>query len=66
MRYGSTPLDGMAAGKAIMPVWGKMLQNYYKLMGWDENGKPLPLTLTSLDLDFVIPKCDHKTRISEM
>jgi aldehyde:ferredoxin oxidoreductase len=28
-----------------------MVQNYYRLMGWDENtGKPLPETLEMLDL----------------
>jgi len=57
LRYGSMPLDGLAAGKSIMFHWDKMLCNYYKLMGWDENtGKPLPQTLRDLDLDFVIPK----------
>jgi len=57
MRYGSTPLDGMAAGIGIMPHWGKMLRNYYEKMGWDEKkGKPLPQTLSDLDLDFVIPQ----------
>jgi aldehyde:ferredoxin oxidoreductase len=56
VRYGSTPLDGMAAGRSIMPHWDKMRRNYYHLMGWDEmTSKPLPQTLSSLDLDFVIP-----------
>ena len=50
-RYGSTPLDGIAAGRGIMPHWNKMLHNYYKLMGWDENGQPLPETLRSLGLE---------------
>jgi aldehyde:ferredoxin oxidoreductase len=55
-RYGSTPQDGISAGRGIMPHWDKMLRNYYKLMGWDEKtGKPLPQTLSSLGLDFVIP-----------
>ena len=56
-RYGSTPLDGPAAGKSIISHWSEMLNNYYKLMGWDEKtGKPLPQTLRSLGLDFVIPQ----------
>jgi aldehyde:ferredoxin oxidoreductase len=55
-RYGSTPLDGFCTGVGIMPHWDKMLQNYYNLMGWDENGKPLPETLKSLGLDSVIPQ----------
>jgi aldehyde:ferredoxin oxidoreductase len=53
MRYGSTPLDGIAAGRGILPHWDKMLQNYYKLMGWDEKGKPLPETLINLGLEAV-------------
>jgi len=55
MRYGSTPLDGVAAGRAIMPNWDKMLQNYYNLMGWDEKGSPLPETLKTLGLEAIIP-----------
>jgi aldehyde:ferredoxin oxidoreductase len=55
IRYGSTPLDGERAGYGIMPHWNNMLHNYYNLMGWDEEtGKPLPQTLSNLDLDFVI------------
>jgi aldehyde:ferredoxin oxidoreductase len=50
-RYGSTPVDGIAAGVGIMPHWDKMLQNYYRLMGWDEEGKPLPATLKALGLE---------------
>jgi aldehyde:ferredoxin oxidoreductase len=57
MRYGSTPLDGPAAGKGALPQWDRMLKNYYKTMGWDENtGKPLPETLEKLDIAFAIPK----------
>jgi aldehyde:ferredoxin oxidoreductase len=37
-----------------MPHWDKMLQNYYRLMGWDANGKPLPETLASLGLEDII------------
>ena len=59
MRYGSTPLDGVAAGRAIMPHWDKMLQNYYNLMGWDENGKPLPGTLKALELEDTIPHLEQ-------
>jgi aldehyde:ferredoxin oxidoreductase len=51
VRYGSTPTEGPAAGKSVMLHWQEMLQNYYKLMGWDEAGKPLPETLRSLGLD---------------
>ena len=55
VRYGSTPIDGPAAGRGIMPHWDKMLQNYYQLMGWDEKGKPFPETLRSLGLEDIIP-----------
>jgi aldehyde:ferredoxin oxidoreductase len=47
-RYGSTPVDGPAAGKDIMKHWNDMLQNYYKLMGWDQEGRPLQVTLEEL------------------
>jgi aldehyde:ferredoxin oxidoreductase len=57
VRYGSTPVDGPAAGRGIMSHLEKMLRNYYNHMGWDEvTGKPLPQTLSGLGLDFVIPQ----------
>jgi aldehyde:ferredoxin oxidoreductase len=55
VRYGSTPVDGPAAGKDIVSHWPEMLNNYYNLMGWDEKtGKPLPETLKSYNLNFVV------------
>jgi aldehyde:ferredoxin oxidoreductase len=57
MRYGSTPLDGLAAGVGIMQHWDKMLRNYYEKMGWDvTTGVPLPETLRSLGLNEVVPQ----------
>jgi len=53
-RYGSTPTDGLAQGKGIMEHWNEMLKNYYRLMGWDEKGKPLPETLRNLDIGFAV------------
>ena len=54
-RYGSTPVDGPSKGISIMTYWEQMLDNYYKLMGWDrKTGKPLPETLKKLSLDYVI------------
>jgi aldehyde:ferredoxin oxidoreductase len=56
-RYGSALHDGPHAGKSIMPYWDKMVRNYYKLMGWDEEtSRPLPDTLKNLGLDFAIPQ----------
>ena len=55
MRYGSTPLDGVAASMAIMPHFDGMLRNYYDLMGWSEQGIPLPETLKNLSLESIIP-----------
>ena len=50
-RLGSVPVDGPAQGKDIMKDWPSMVQNYYRLMGWDEKtGKPLPETLEKLGL----------------
>ncbi|MFC2070331.1 aldehyde ferredoxin oxidoreductase family protein [Chloroflexota bacterium] len=55
-RYGSTPIDGPAEGRAIMPQWEALRSNYYKTMGWDpETGKPLPETLEKLGLANLIP-----------
>ena len=50
-RYGSTPVDGPAQGKSIMPHWESLRRNYYQQMGWDpDTGKPLPETLERLGL----------------
>jgi len=55
LRYGSTPLDGKAAGIGILPHWDKMVQNYYRHMGWDEkSGSPLTETLSLLGLEDII------------
>jgi len=54
-RYGSVPIDGPAQGKNIMEKWDWMLENYYRLMGWNtETGKPLPGTLERLGLSELI------------
>lgn len=54
-RYGSTPVDGPNKGIEIKPVLEPMLRNYYRLMGWDEEkSEPLPVTLKSLDLEYLI------------
>jgi len=59
-RYGSTPIDGPSKGQTIMPHWEKMLKDYYSLMGWDLEGKPLPETLDNLGLGHVIKDLREK------
>jgi aldehyde:ferredoxin oxidoreductase len=55
-RYGSTPTDGPAEGKAIEPHFQWMKSHYFELVGWDPaTGKPLPHTLKSLGLEKLIP-----------
>jgi aldehyde:ferredoxin oxidoreductase len=54
-RYGSIPVDGPAQGKNIVEKWPWMVENYYRLMGWDpKTGKPLPETLEKLGLKELI------------
>ena len=52
-RYGSIPTDGPTEGKSIAPHFAQMVSDYYSLMGWSENGKPLAETLDALGLDEV-------------
>jgi aldehyde:ferredoxin oxidoreductase len=55
LRYGSSPVDGPAQGKHIMPHWEALRSNYYENMGWDpETGKPLPETLEKLGLAHIV------------
>ncbi|HXZ37296.1 MAG TPA: aldehyde ferredoxin oxidoreductase C-terminal domain-containing protein, partial [Thermodesulfobacteriota bacterium] len=54
VRYGSTPTDGPTKGKNILEKWPWMVQNYFRLMGWDERGKPLSETLEKLGLTELI------------
>lgn len=55
-RYGSTPSDGPAQGKAIQAHFSWMKSFYFELMGWDPaTGRPLPRTLQSLGLEKLIP-----------
>jgi len=50
IRYGSTPIDGPAAGVGIRAAWDEMLANYYGLLGWDEKGVPRRETLKALGI----------------
>ncbi len=51
-RYGSTPVDGPAKGQAIAQHWDRMLDTWYRLVGYDRrSGRPLPETLHALGLD---------------
>ncbi|MFC1903707.1 aldehyde ferredoxin oxidoreductase family protein [Chloroflexota bacterium] len=54
-RYGSQPVDGPNKDKPIAPHFEKMLDLYYKLMGWDrKTGMPLPETLKELGLEHLV------------
>ncbi|HOE17749.1 MAG TPA: aldehyde ferredoxin oxidoreductase C-terminal domain-containing protein [Syntrophorhabdaceae bacterium] len=54
-RYGSIPTDGPAAGRNIMEKWDYIVENHYRLMGWDiKTGKPLPETLKEMGLEDLI------------
>jgi aldehyde:ferredoxin oxidoreductase len=53
-RYSSTPVDGPAKGQSIMDQWDKMVDIWYRDVGYDrKTGKPLPQTLTGLGLDWL-------------
>jgi aldehyde:ferredoxin oxidoreductase len=53
-RWSSTPVDGPAKGISVRPHWDGMMENYYKLMGWDiKTGKPFAETLNKLGLENV-------------
>ena len=55
VRYGSTPVDGPAAGHGIREHWDAIRDNYYEQMGWDvASGMPTLETLAKFDLDFVL------------
>ena len=54
-RYSSQPVDGPNKDKTITPHWEKMMDIYYRLMGWDrDTGLPLPETLKELGLENLI------------
>ncbi|MBI3636015.1 MAG: hypothetical protein HY216_07340 [Candidatus Rokubacteria bacterium] len=54
VRYGSTPHDGPAKGQAVSAQWDKMVDTWYRKVGYDrKTGKPLPQTLRDLGLDWL-------------
>ena len=50
-RYLSTPSRGENAGKALADYIPEVRQEYYRLMGWDDEGVPLPETLRQLGIE---------------
>jgi len=53
-RYGSTPHDGPAVGQSVSAQWEKMVDTWYREVGYDrKTGKPLPQTLKDLGLDWL-------------
>src|SRR5574341_1070366 len=56
-RYGSSPVDGPAKGQAISAHWEKMLDTWYRIVGYDRaSGRPRPETLQALGLERLIPE----------
>lgn len=49
------PADGVCQGKTIGPYLKGMVDEYYRLMGWDvESGRPLKQTLERLNLGYTV------------
>lgn len=46
------PKDGPKKGQTMADTYAETKSNYYKYMGWDEKGCPLPETLKKLGLGF--------------
>ena len=52
---------GPSAGKVITTKrWNKLLSNYYKKRGWNNNGIPLKETLTKLNFDRQLQSMEEK------
>ena len=57
VRYGSTPVDGPAAGHGIHEHWDAIRDNYYEQMGWDvATGMPTPETLRKYGLEEIVSR----------
>jgi aldehyde:ferredoxin oxidoreductase len=54
-RLGQAPKEGPGEGKTLLPYIENVRQEYYRLMGWDEAGRPLAQTLQRLGLGYAIP-----------
>ena len=52
-RYGSAPDAGPLAGTTWLDDWDAILDAYYRIMGWDHEGRPTPETLAAFDLEHV-------------
>lgn len=50
-RLGTAPMEGPGAGKTLAPFIDDIIAEYYRLMGWDEGGRPLPETLIRYNLN---------------
>jgi len=53
-RYGSAPSGEASKQGSILTRWEKMLQVFYREMGWDDNGVPLPGTVERLGLSDIL------------
>jgi aldehyde:ferredoxin oxidoreductase len=50
-RLGTAPVEGPGTGKSLAPFIKEIIAEYYRLMGWDKNGRPLPETLRKFGLE---------------
>lgn len=50
-RFMSAPMRGVHKGKGLGQYFPQIRQEYYRLMGWDEEGVPLPETLRNLGIE---------------
>jgi aldehyde:ferredoxin oxidoreductase len=50
-RFMSSALRGPNKGKSFAKSLPKIRQEYYRLMGWDNSGVPLPQTLSELEIE---------------
>ncbi len=53
-RLAMPPIDGPAKGKSLAPTFAKVRDAYYEASGWDEEGRPKPELLKSLNLEFTV------------
>lgn len=61
LRYCSAPDSGPGKDRSLKEVWDKMLDAYYRGMGWDSSGRPLLETLEKYGLEYVAKDLWHSS-----